>query len=564
MTSANWLFLTGMMGAGKTTVGQRAAQALGWRFVDLDQRIEQEAGSSIASIFASEGEAAFRARERAALERLLTATPPSPPSPGDSPGTVLALGGGTFVQDGAADLLRSHGPTVYLNVPPHELVERLSSPEAASRPLWGDAEALEALLARRHDRYLTADLTIDAAGLEPGAVCAAVLQELGQISALRGFDALKVELGSRSYPIWIGDGGVEEAAEMVGLQLGALDDRPSQLFVVTDDRVAPLYLQAFEERLRRGPWRVSSVVVPEGESSKSLDRLGQVLTALLERQPGRRDVVVALGGGVVGDLAGFAAAVMLRGVRLVQVPTTVLAQVDSSVGGKTGVNHARGKNLVGAFHQPTAVVMALGMLQTLERRQVSSGLAEVVKYAVLDGEPLLEELEGRAERLVAEPQQHGDLVARCCAIKARVVADDERERSGSRVTLNLGHTFGHAIEAMGGYGEVTHGEAVALGTLLAARASRVLGLARSPSEGQLELEGRLEALFKRLELPTEPAGYLRQGRQMAGWMKQDKKAQGDQVTLILPVAAGDVRLHPVRTEALPTLLEQLARGSQGG
>ncbi|MEL6178450.1 MAG: 3-dehydroquinate synthase [Myxococcota bacterium] len=562
MTSANWLFLTGMMGVGKTTTGALLAEALGWRFVDLDQVLVEESGASVATLFERLGEPGFRTLEREHVERLLQ-HPSSDPASSQVPGTVVALGGGTFVQDGVRELLKPYGPVVYLDISPDELIGRLSGPEALERPLWGDAQALRALWAKRHSHYMTADHTIALGGLSPAAVCMCVLETLGTAEALEGFHVQTVALEARSYPIWIGRRNVEQAASLVSLQLDALDKRPSQVFIITDERVASLYLDPFQEHLAQGAWTVSSVVVPEGESSKSSEQLGAVLTTLLERQPGRQDMVVALGGGVVGDLAGFVAAILLRGVRFIQVPTTVLAQVDSSVGGKTGINHALGKNLVGAFHQPIAVVMALGMLQTLDRRQVSSGLAEVVKYAVLDSDHLLGELEQHAERLVVAPEEYGALIARCCAIKARIVADDEHERRNSRVLLNLGHTFGHAIEAMGGYSEVTHGEAVALGLLLAARTSQQLGL-MALQEGHPSLEQRLRHLLMRMALPTHPATYLEQNHLMAQRMKQDKKAQGGQVTLILPIAPGDVRLHPVETDTLPALLTQLARGTHGG
>ena len=556
---ARWLFLTGMMGAGKTSVGQRLAESLGWKFVDLDEEIEASSERSITSWFSDVGEDAFRDEERKQLQRLLFS---EQMSDANSSGIVLALGGGTYIQDGVPALLSASGPVVCLEVPVDELIERLTSEDVEQRPLLKSAslkETLTSLWELRRDRYRMADHVIDASGLETDAVCVKTLQELGRENALEGFTALEVDLGARSYPIWIGEGGVTQAAKMVHTSLSVMTPQPSRLFVVTDDHVAPLYLRAFMDEMSH--WESEAIVVPNGESSKSLEALNQLLNDLLKARIGRRDLVIALGGGVVGDLAGFASSILLRGVRFVQVPTTVLAQVDSSVGGKTGINHDLGKNLIGAFHQPLGVYMALTMLQTLDERHISSGLAEVVKYAVLDSDEMLGELEAQAERLRLSPETFPGLFARCCAIKARIVALDETEVGGKRILLNLGHTFGHAIERMGDCGETAHGEAIALGMLLAARSSRILGLIE---EGQAELEVRLEALFQRLKLPTDPKPYLRQQRLMLEFMAQDKKAQGGEVTLILPVTAGDVKLYRLSLGDLAELLNQLVSSYNGG
>lgn len=539
-----WIFLTGMMGAGKTTIGRLLAEALQWRFIDLDAAIEEASGTSVAEIFAHSGEEAFRRLERTTLERHL--------EDDSQPGTVMALGGGAYVQDGVPQWLRSRGTTVYIEVPPDELERRLTDRETATRPLLGGVDpghALTTLWHRRQGRYTLADVTVEGTQ-PPAAVVAQILTRIGRARTV-AFTGLEVDLGRRSYPIWIDLGGVERVAALVGLALEAMAPPPDRVALITDTRVADLYLEDVAQGLTAGGWPVTRVVVPQGEQAKSVACLQDVWTALLEARFGRRDVVVALGGGVVGDLAGFAAATLLRGVRLIQVPTTVLSQVDSSVGGKTGINHPLGKNLVGAFHQPEAVVMALGMLGTLEPRQVRSGLAEVVKYAVIDGEDLLGWLEERAEGLVDSHGAHPELQARCCAIKAAIVAQDERE-AGRRALLNLGHTFGHAIEALDGYGVVTHGEAVGLGMVLAARAGRLL-LGAPPG-----LEARLTRLLDRLGLPTDVSGFLKRGDEMTRLILQDKKASGDHVGFILPIAPGQVVRHPIEARQIPVLLTHLA------
>lgn len=547
------IFLTGPMGSGKSTVGARLACALGWRFEDLDAHIEASAGRSASEIFAEEGEAGFRGRERASLMRLLEEE--------SSSEVVVALGGGTYAQPEVPELLRAEGWTVALDASATLVASRLleseGGQEVARRPLLSGPDpqgALERLIRSRAESHASADLSVSASGT-PAQVAAKLMTALGEHEGAP-WRGLEVALGERSYPIWIGSGSSSQIAAWVALCLEASPPSPTRIGLVTDARVAEHHLTAMREALEsQGRWEVIPVVVPEGEGSKSLTRLGEVLTALLKGGLTRRDVVVAFGGGVVGDLAGFAAATLLRGVRFVQVPTTVLAQVDSSVGGKTGVNHALGKNLIGAFHQPIGVVMGQGVLETLDPRHVRSGLAEVVKAAVLDGEGLLGWLEREAESIVSNPTQTAALVAQSCAIKAQIVAEDERE-AGRRALLNLGHTFGHAIEAMEGFGGVTHGEAVALGMVLAARAA-----ARWLTSADVTLESRLVRLFTRLGLPTDVGTYVNQREEMIRLMMQDKKVSGHTLRFILPLKPGHVVIHPVDVVRLPGLMASLAMES---
>ena len=280
-------------------------------------------------------------------------------------------------------------------------------------------------------------------------------------------NTLQVNLGERSYPIHIG-GGLLGRAELVAPHVGG-----TQVLIVTNETVGPLYLEqataAFAE------FETAHLILPDGEQYKNLDTLNTVYDALLSRRFDRRCTLVALGGGVVGDITGFAAATYQRGVPFIQIPTTLLAQVDSSVGGKTGVNHALGKNMIGAFHQPRCVIADTGTLVTLDDRQLAAGLAEVIKYGLIDDPDFFAWLETQMGGLIARtPQALAHAIERSCRDKAAVVAADERE-AGSRALLNLGHTFGHAIETGMGYGQWLHGEAVAAGMVLAARLSEKLG-----------------------------------------------------------------------------------------
>lgn len=329
---------------------------------------------------------------------------------------------------------------------------------------------------------------------------------------------LTVELGERSYPIYIGSGLLGDPAYFEPHIAGR------QVMIVTNTTVRPLYADALKAAL--GGREVAEAVLPDGEEYKTLATLNMVFDALLARRFDRRCTIVALGGGVVGDIAGFAAASYQRGVSFIQVPTTLLAQVDSSVGGKTGVNHPLGKNMIGAFHQPRCVVADTGTLETLPDRELSAGLAEVIKYGLISDPEFFDWLESNIGALRRrEPDLLAYAIERSCADKAAVVAADERE-AGQRALLNLGHTFGHAIETGLGYGEWLHGEAVAAGMCMAARMSRLAGWIE-PAD-----EHRIERLVESAGLPTSPPQSLHPS-QFLELMSVDKKVMDGQLRLVL-------------------------------
>jgi len=328
---------------------------------------------------------------------------------------------------------------------------------------------------------------------------------------------VRIDLGPRSYPFLIGSGLLDRPA-VVGQVVAARD-----VLVVTNRTVGPLYLDALLRGLEGK--RSGSVALEDGEQFKTLDTLSRVLDAMVAQRLNRDACIVALGGGVVGDVTGFAAACYQRGIDFVQVPTTLLAQVDSSVGGKTGVNHPGGKNLIGAFHQPRAVISDLATLATLPARELRAGLAEVVKYGLIDDADFLAWIESNVEPLLAldlDALTHA--VRRSCEIKARIVASDEREQ-GQRALLNLGHTFGHAIENAMGYGQWLHGEAVGVGMLLAADLSCRLGwIATADVE-------RVRTLLERIGLPTgAPAIGAHRALELMG---MDKKVLAGRIRLVL-------------------------------
>ena len=340
-------------------------------------------------------------------------------------------------------------------------------------------------------------------------------------------ERLNVELADRSYPISIGSGLLAQR------DLFTQAIRGRRVMIVTNETVAPLYLQRLQQTL--DGYQLDACILPDGEAYKTLDSFGQIMTALLEGGHGRDTTIVALGGGVIGDLAGFAAASYQRGVAFIQIPTTLLSQVDSSVGGKTGVNHPLGKNMIGAFYQPKAVIIDTDCLATLPRRELSAGLAEVIKYGIIWDAEFFAWLERNIAGLLAlDASLLIQAILRCCSIKADVVSQDETE-TGVRALLNLGHTFGHAIESEQGYGNWLHGEAVAAGTMLAARTALQLGLL---NQAQVM---RIRTLLAAAELPlSAPADmdfpvFMRH-------MMRDKKVLAGKLRLILPTNIGQADL----------------------
>jgi 3-dehydroquinate synthase len=328
---------------------------------------------------------------------------------------------------------------------------------------------------------------------------------------------LRVELGERSYPILIGEGLLRQP-ELVRQHIPARD-----VLIVSNTTVAPLYLQSLAATLSGK--RVVEAILPDGESHKKLDTVARILDVLVVNRFGRDCTVVALGGGVVGDMAGFAAACYQRGVSFVQVPTTLLAQVDSSVGGKTGVNHPAGKNLIGAFHQPSAVLADISTLATLPPRELRAGMAEVIKYGLICDPVFFEWLESHlGELLASDSAALAHVVLRSCKIKAEIVGRDEREQ-GDRALLNLGHTFGHAIESATHYKQWLHGEAIGAGLLMAATMSRECGLMDA---GEVE---RLRRLLQRAGLPVEIDGVTPEVA--LEHMRIDKKVQSGRIRLVL-------------------------------
>nr|WP_279387807.1 3-dehydroquinate synthase [Roseicella frigidaeris] len=534
------IVLVGMPGSGKSSIGRRLALRLGLPFLDADSEIETAAGLPITEIFARYGEPHFRDGERRVISRLLAGPP-----------VVLATGGGAFADARTRAAIRGSGAvSVWLRCRMPTLLRRVAGREHRPMFLNADpAEVLQRLMTTRHPFYAEADLVIPCTDESPESTTRRVQEA---IEAWRPPARLPVTLGERSYDILVGEGLLARAG---GLMAPVLPGR--RVVVVTDETVAPLHLPVLRAGLEEAGFAIlAEIAVPPGEASKDFACLQSVLERMLAAGADRRTAVVALGGGVVGDLAGFAAAVALRGLPFVQVPTTLLAQVDSSVGGKTGVNLALGKNLVGAFHQPRLVIADMATLATLPPRELRAGYAEVAKHGLLSGETLWRWCEGHGAALVAgDAAAQAHAVLESCRLKSAVVASDEREESaeGGRALLNLGHTFGHALEAESGYGgALLHGEAVGVGLGLAAALSARLG------QCSQELPGRVISHLEACGLPARIRDLPRRysAAALLGRMRKDKKVRDGALRFVLLRGPGEAY---TAGEVPPAMVESLLR-----
>jgi shikimate kinase / 3-dehydroquinate synthase len=509
--------LCGFMGTGKTTVGPMVAERLGYPFLDADDVIAQQQGIPVPAIFARHGEAAFRAAEREVCRRLADEQ------------AVVAVGGGAVADPADRAALARRATLVCLDADEHTLATRLA--DSTDRPLATDGGWREIRDARRSS-YEAIALRVDTAGRDPGDVAAAVLAALDDPVA-----------AARRHPVAAPDGeyGVLTGPGLLGVAARLLrehDIPEGRTVVVTDAGVSALYGRALLEDLDAGGRDAVLVAVPSGEAAKSLSVLEGVYDALSSHGVDRAGVVVGLGGGSVGDVAGFAAATYLRGVAYVGMPTTLLAMVDAAVGGKTGVNLPRGKNLVGSFTSPRLVLADVATLATLPAEEWRAGLAEVVKHALIGDPGLLDLLEADPPRDMpaTDPgalEAVAALVARAAAVKIAAVTEDFRER-GRREQLNLGHTFAHGFEHASGW-SVRHGDAVAVGLVAACRAGEAVG-ACSP-----ELTARVEALLQTLGLP----GRLDlDADAVLAAMAQDKKRRDGLLRLVVPERPGSVVVVP--------------------
>ncbi|MBE2233225.1 MAG: 3-dehydroquinate synthase [Anaerolinea sp.] len=541
MTTPN-IILTGFMGTGKTAVGQAVAERLGRWFVDMDTIIEQRAGKSINEIFAQEGEPAFRQMEAELCRELA-----------QEEHLVIATGGGALLPATNRQTLGASGVLICLTAPADAILARLG--DATDRPLLAGPDRrqrVEALLAQRAPDYAAILHQIDTAELTVEQAAERVIRLARRMS--REPLRIPVSYPGGGYEILIGDGMSAE----LGQALRGAGLTPGRCALVSQPAIAAAQAEPLLASLVEAGFDPALVEMPDGEAHKTLATVAGLLDAFVAAGLDRRSPVIALGGGVVGDVTGFAAATYLRGVPLVQVPTSLLAMVDASVGGKTGVDLPQGKNLVGAFKQPALVVIDPETLRTLPSDEFRSGLAEVVKAGMIGDPGLFEVMEGRRGGVtpplrgtggVTPPLRLPDLIARAVQVKVAVVQEDPFEQ-GRRAALNLGHTFGHAYETLSGY-RLRHGEGVSIGLVAATRLAARLALC-DPA-----LPARVENLLERLGLPVQAPGFAPQ--QVLAAMGADKKRIGGRLRFVLPRALGAVELmDDVPTEAVLAVLAELA------
>jgi 3-dehydroquinate synthase len=525
------IILTGLSGAGKSTIGRHVALALHWEFVDTDDLLSRRAGMPVGQVLTTYGEQRFRQLESEVLHEALA---------GER--VVLATGGGIVTGAANRALLQEQGLTIYLCTSVATAWQRVQQhmrTEGAqtARPLLAGPDGqqrLSELLAARAAWYEQAHITITTDESSPAEVAQQVVVQALTSGHLLAPDPARTSLTLRLA------GTVSQAV----IEWGSLCQLPAALqamnlqgriFVVSDSAVGALYGAAITRGLTTAGLQAHLFTVPAGESSKSFVCLQQIIDWLVEHRAERSEPLVALGGGVVGDLAGFVASCYQRGVPLIQIPTTLLAQVDSAIGGKTGINHTQGKNLIGAFYQPGLIFVDPATLLTLPERVYREGWAEIVKYGViLDAdlfallEASLPEIERRDSDLLTR------VVARCIRLKMDVVQGDERD-SGLRNILNYGHTFGHALEATTAYGAWLHGEAVSLGMEVAGRIALACGLW---SADDLQ---RQHTLLQALGLPVEYSGSASEA--LLETMQRDKKVRAGRTRWILPARIGQAQLY---------------------
>jgi shikimate kinase / 3-dehydroquinate synthase len=514
------LFLYGPSGAGKSTLAKKLARALNLPLYDLDSEIENRSGLSIPDIFASKGESAFRLLEHETLSTLILDTVKG--------GSVIALGGGALLNPDSRALAESHGRVILLTAPFDVLLKRLSE-SSEERPLLSSSERSEAksksasaqklqtLLATRAEHYASFPLQIDTSSASPAKLVKRIQRELGWFH-VRG-------MGRHGYDVRVYPGGIDSLGGLLKAhELGG------PVAVVSDSNVAPLYGERVLKSLSDAGYSAEMVVFPAGEQNKTLETIAGFWQSFLSLGMDRKSTVVALGGGVTGDLAGYAAASYLRGVAWVGVPTTLLAMADSSLGGKTGFDLPQGKNLIGAFHPPQLVLAYPETLATLPQRELRSGLAEVVKSGLIADKGLFEICSQGWEKV---ENRLDEVVRRSMAVKIEVIESDPYEK-GFRAALNLGHTIGHAIELASGF-SLLHGEAISIGLVIAAKMAEKLRVARSGLAD--EIRQTLVGLGLPVDVPAEinPEAIL----QAVG---VDKKKAAGKIKFVLPVRPGLVQV----------------------
>ncbi len=509
------IVLTGFMGTGKTSVGRELSGKLGYEFIDTDVLIEEKEGKTIPQIFKEKGEEYFRELEKTTVAEISKIR-----------NAVIATGGGVIKNSENVKNLAWRGIIVWLKADPEIILKRVMN-EGGKRPLLDVEEPLieiNKLLAERLPLYEQADAFVDTNYITPEKTADEIMKKLG-LDAQR----VTVDLKERSYDIVIGNNILQN----LGLRLKEF--RPTKVAIISNKTVYPIFSDTILRSLKEYNIVPEIILIPDGEEYKDLLWTYYIHGELLKAKFDRNSLLVAVGGGVIGDMAGFIAATYMRGIRFIQVPTTLLAQVDSSVGGKTGVNHPIGKNMIGAFYQPSLVMIDTDTLKTLPLKELNAGMAEVIKYGVISDSDLCEYLKKNHDGIIALGEGIAHIIKRSCEIKADVVSKDERE-AGLRAILNFGHTVGHAVETLTGYKKFLHGEAIAIGMCAAAEIAVKMGIFSEKEAGHIK---------ELVEMYNLPSGIPEElgDSDMINAMEIDKKAKAGKLMFILPEAMGRVRIE---------------------
>lgn len=524
---SNNIVLIGFMGTGKDSVGRKIAEKTGMIFFSTDKYIEFKEKKTIKKIFKELGEGYFRKLERKAILENI-----------DLKNTVWATGGGIVINDKNRRLLSKIGHVIHLDTKLEALEDRLKGD--MKRPLIKNKENIRKIFNRRINLYQFAELKIDTSNKSPGEIADEIIKKLRITKKSKDCptDSILLKTEHKQYPVHIGCHSIVRNAKIRKY----LNSNSKRAVVITNTLVGALYLKPLENELKNSGIEPIIFIVPDGETHKNIKTSIKIYDFLLKKKIDRKEPLIALGGGVIGDISGFVASTYKRGIPFVQIPTTLLSQVDSSIGGKTGINHNLGKNMIGTFYQPDLVLIDVGVLLSLPEKEYKNGLAEVIKYGIIKDQSLFSLLIKKKNEILARNIKIlSKVVSRCVRIKKEFVEKDEQERKGKREVLNFGHTIGHVIETLTKYSHFRHGEAVSIGMIEESRIAVKNGLLENKDfENIVNL---ISSYGLPISMPDDiPLDDIK------NLIRQDKKASNGRIRLPIPTGIGRVHLKEVRCE----------------
>ena len=528
----NNIILVGFMGTGKDTVGKQIAERTGMAFFSTDRYVEIMEGMSIKAIFQKKGERYFRKKEKETLDRIKGIR-----------NVVIATGGGIVLRKRNYEILSQMGKVVHLYAKSSVIEKRLA--KNRSRPLLNNTEDLKKLYKKRIGLY-KGEITIDTSNKTPLEVASIIINKAGLKKKQTDMAQEKVLVHSHSgrYPVYIGIDLKKDGKPFMHF-------KGRKAVVITNSLVGTLYLDKLMNTLKDAGLVPYPFFVPDGEKYKNLDQVIRIYDYLARKHIARSDVIIGFGGGVIGDLTGFVASTYKRGMKLIQIPTTLLAQVDASVGGKTGVNHRWGKNMIGSFYQPDSVISDIGFLLSLPENEFKNGLAEVIKYSIIKDKELFFLLEqGKKKILNYDLLLLKSIIKRCIIIKGEIIKKDEYEQSKKREILNFGHTIGHCIETISKYSQYKHGEAVAIGMIAESKIAQKTGFLRK------DTLKKIVKLITSYGLSAEiPADMERKKLKRA--LMQDKKIKNGKLVIPVPLGIGSQKIKEIACKKFLLYMDQI-------